>query len=479
MNISPTPVTIYKGTKLATTTPEHNVMLLSDTAPPTPDKSTPPQDILDQVDLSHLTTEEHTELAKLLTNFSHVFAKDPIPTGHTSIVKHPIHTTGPPIRQPLRRIPQTLKNVVSTEVQRMLDHEVIRPSSSPWSSPVIMVKKKDGSWRFCIDYRKLNAVTCRDAYPLPRIDSTLDSLAGAAYFTTLDLASGYWQVAVEEQDKEKTAFSTPEGHFEFIVMPFGLTNAPATFQRLVGCVLAGLVGEQCLIYLDDIIVFSATFKDHLVRLSGVFQALNNAGLQLKPCKCHFALKEVRYLGHVVSRAGIRPDDDKVKVVSEYPVPRNNKELKQFLGLTNYYRRFIKDYAHIAEPLHKVQQKSKQSLQWDASCQRAFDTLKQKLTTPPILAYPDFSSPFLVYSDASDTAIGGLLGQIQDNKEIVISYWSRQLTKAERNYSVIEREALAAVSTIKEFYPYVYGFPFKLITDHNPLTSLRSLKDVGG
>ena len=479
MNISPTPVTIYKGTKLATMTPEHDVMLISHTTSPTDDNSTSPPTILDQIDLSHLTTEEHTELAKLLTDFSHVFAENPIPTGHTSIVKHSIHTTGPPIRQPLRRIPQALKSVVGTEVQRMLDHNVIRPSSSPWSSPVIMVRKKDGTWRFCIDYRKLNAVTCRDAYPLPRIDSTLDSLAGATYFTTLDLASGYWQVAVEEQDKEKTAFSTPDGHFEFNVMPFGLTNAPATFQRLMECVLAGLVGEQCLIYLDDIIVFSSTFKEHVLRLSGVFQALNNAGLQLKPSKCHFALKEVRYLGHVVSQAGIRPDDDKVKAVSTYPVPRTTKELKRFLGLTNYYRRFIKDYAHIAEPLHKVQGKSKQSLQWDASCQLAFDTLKQKLTTPPILAYPDFSSTFLVYSDASDTAIGGLLGQIQHNKEVVISYWSRQLTKAERNYSAIEREALAAVSTIKEFYPYVYGFSFKLITDHNPLTSLHSLKDVGG
>ena len=341
-----------------------------------------------------------------------------------------------------------------------------------------MVRKKDGSWRFCIDYRKLNAVTCRDAYPLPRIDATLDSLAGATYFTTLDLASGYWQVAVEEKDKEKTAFSVPEGHFEFNVIPFGLTNAPATFQRLMECVLAGLVGEQCLIYLDDIIVFSSTFKEHLVRLSGVFQALNDAGLQLKPSKCHFALREVRYLGHVVSQAGIKPDDDKVKAISTYPIPRTTKELKQFLGLTNYYRRFIKDYAHIAEPLHKVQGKSK-SLQWNPSCQLAFDTLKHKLTTPPILAYPDFLSPFLVYSDASSTAIGGVLGQIQQNKEVVISYGSRQLTKAERNYSAVEREVLAAVWTIKEFYPYVYGFPFKLVTDHNPLISLRSLKDVGG
>ena len=286
-------------------------------------------------------------------------------------------------------------------------------------------------------------------------------------------------MAVEDTDKEKTAFSTPGGHFEFNVMPFGLTNAPATFQRLMECVLAGLTGEECLIYLDDIIVFSSSFKEHLLRLTKVLQALQKAGLQLKPTRCHFAHKEVRYLGHIVSEQGIKPDADKLKAVSNYPAPKNSKELKQFLGLSNYYRRFIQNYAQIAEPLHRMLRKSKHPFQWDASCQKAFDTLKQKLTTSPILAYPNFTLPFIVYSDASDTAIGGILGQIQNNHEVVLCYWSRQLTKAERNYSTVEREALAALSVIKEFYPYLYGFQFKLITDHNPLTSLKTLKDTGG
>ena len=189
----------------------------------------------------------------------------------------------------------------------MLEQGVVKPSRSPWSSPIVTVKKKDGSWRFCVDYRKLNSVTHQGAYPLPRIDATLDSLAGATYFTTLDLASGYWQVEVEEQDKEKTAFSTPKGHFEFNVMPFGLTNAPATFQRLMECVLAGLTQEQCLIYLDDIVVFSKSFEEHIERLTNVFQALRQAGLTLKLSKCYFAQKEVKYLGHIVSAAGVRPD----------------------------------------------------------------------------------------------------------------------------------------------------------------------------
>ena len=184
---------------------------------------------------------------------------------------------------------------------------MVRPSSSPWSSPIVMVRKKDGSWRFCIDYRKLNSVTHHDAYPLPRIDSTLDSLAGSTYFTTLDLASGYWQVEVEEQDREKTAFSTPRGHFEFNVMRFGLTNATATFRRLMDCVLAGLTETQCLIYIDDIIVFSRSFPEYLQRLRNIFKALRGAGLKLKLSKCHFAKGEVNFLGHVVSAAGIHPD----------------------------------------------------------------------------------------------------------------------------------------------------------------------------
>ena len=214
-----------------------------------------------------------------------------------------------------------------------------------WSSPVVMVRKPDGSWRFCIDFRKLNAVTHRDAYPLPRIDSTLDSLKGATYFTTLDLASGYWLVAMAENDKEKTAFSTPQGHFEFNVMPFGLTNAPATFQRLMECVLAGLSGEECLIYLDDVIVFSVSFKQHMDRLARVFAALEKAQLKLKLSKCHFAQKEVKYLGHIVSEKVIAPDPSKIEAVSSYPPPQTPKELEQFLGLSNYYRRFIPNYAH--------------------------------------------------------------------------------------------------------------------------------------
>ena len=262
-----------------------------------------------------------------------------------------------------------------------------------------------------MDYRKVNSVTHQDAYPLPGIDATLDSLAGATYFTTLDLAFGYWQMEVEEQDKEKAAFSTPKGHFEFNIMPFGLTNAPATFQHLMERVLAGLTEKQCLIYLDNIVVFNKSFKGHIERLTNVFQALRQAVLTLKLNNCHFAQREVKYLGHIVSAAGVCPDPAKTEAVSTYPVPNNVKELRQFLGLTSYYRRFVVDYSKIAGPLHKPLTKEK-GFRWNSKCQNAFDELKHRLVSPPILAFPDFSQQFVLYTDASDSAIGGVLTQNQ-------------------------------------------------------------------
>lgn len=280
------------------------------------------------LDVSALSSTEKTDLLNLLTEYSDIFAK---PGANPHVVKHTIETTGPPIRQPVRRLPVALKNTVDEEVTRMLHNGIVQRSASPWSSPVVMVKKKDGTWRFCVDYWKLNALTHQDTYPLPRIDETLDMLSGATYFTTLDLASGYWQVEVEEHNKEKTAFSMTSGHYEFNVMPFGLTNAPATFQHLMECVLAGLKGEQCLIYLDDIIVFSGTFQEHLKRLSNVFSALRVAGLKLKPKKCYFAQKEVAYLGHIVSGTSVSPNKTKIAAVSSYPVPVDVKQLRQFLG----------------------------------------------------------------------------------------------------------------------------------------------------
>ena len=481
MTSGPMPVTLYKGTRIANFVPRQHVFLLEDAKQCTGVRAGKAGKGTFRPDLqgSKLTTEEKEKLHGLLEEFSELF--DDGELGRTSKIRHAITTFGPPIRQPIRRLPVALKKTVQEEVQKMLKNKVIRPSTSPWSSPIIMVRKKDGSWRFCIDFRKLNSVTHKDAYPLPRIDETLESLAGSTIFSTLDLASGYWQVELEESDKEKTAFSTTEGHFEFNVMPFGLTNAPSSFQRLMACVLSGLTSEQCLIYIDDIIVFSATFSEHLVRLRKVFQRVQDAGLKLKASKCRFVQPKVCYLGNIVSADGVEPDPAKIQAVIDYPVPTNVKELRQFLGLANYYRRFVQDYSRIASALFKLTQKAvHQSFNWTEQCTVAFKELKKKLTTPPILAFPRFDREFLLATDASDSAIGAVLSQVHDNgTEKVIAYWSRQLSKAERNYSTIEREALAIVKAVKEFYPYLYGHEFVLQTDHQPLVHLNNLRDVGG
>lgn len=488
-------VTLYKGMKVATFTPQQNVTVFDNFTQGMQDQtdfinvvneshaelSMDPKEEPLEIDLkeSNLNHEQKEELLSLLQNFKDVFVSNTAPLGRTSAVQHTIVTEGPPIRQPQRRLPFSLKTQTKTEIETMLKQGVIRPSNSPWSSPIVLVKKKDGSWRFCIDYRRLNTITHKDAYPLPRIDETLDSLSGAQYFTTLDLASGYWQVEVKEEHKEKTAFSTPFGHFEFNVMPFGLTNAPATFQRLMECVLAGLSPEECLIYLDDVIIFSSSFIDHLKSLYNVLERLRSSGLRLKLKKCQFAKQQVLYLGHIVSSKGVQPDPKNTEAVILFPTPTDIKELRQFLGLTNYYRKFIKDYAKIANPLYELTRKTARGYQWSSSCQESFETLKQKLVNPPVLVYPDFRVPFIVHTDASESAIGGILSQNQEGRERVIAYWSRQLQKSERNYSTIEREALAVISAVKEFYPYLYGFNFTLVTDHNPLTTLKALKDVGG
>ena len=484
MNVGPMEVTLHKGTTIANFVPRRNVFLLEDVeghAQRGGASEKLRKGSLLKVDLqgSELTTKEMKELRGLLEEYSELFSDGEL--GRTSKVKHGISTSGPPIRQPIRRQPVALRKTVQEEVHKMLKNKVILPSTSPWSSPIIMVRKKDGSWRFCIDFRKLNSVTHKDAYPLPRIDETLESLAGSTIFSTLDLASGYWQVGLEENDKEKTAFSTMEGHFEFNVMPFGLTNAPSSFQRLMTCVLSGLTNDQCLIYIDDIIVFSATFSEHLDRLRNVFQRVQDAGLRLKANKCHFAQSKVSYLGHIVSKKGVEPDPSKIQAVLHYPAPNNVKELRQFLGLANYYRRFVQGYSRIASPLFKLTNKTDlKTFSWTAQCTMAFQELKERLTTPPVLAFPQFDREFLLATDASDSAIGAVLSQVDDNgTEKVIAYWSRQLTKAERNYSTIEREALAIVKAVKEFYPYLYGHDFILQTDHQPLVHMNNLRDVGG
>ena len=257
------------------------------------------------IQVEHWTAEQKPQLTKLITEYMDVFALNSQELGRTSLVKHVINTGDhPPVRQPVRRTPFALRNKVDEMVQEMLTQGVIQPSQSPWASPIVLVKKKDGGIRFCVDYRQLNRVTKLDVFPLPRIDDTLDLLSGAKYFTTLDLASGYWQVCMDQASQEKTAFITHSGLYEFKKMPFGLVNAPATFQRLMEVVLNGLARHGCMVYLDDVLVVGRTFEEHNDNLARVFQRLRSAGLTLKPKKCKFAQLEVCYLGHVVSAEGV-------------------------------------------------------------------------------------------------------------------------------------------------------------------------------
>ena len=365
----------------------------------------------------------------------------------------------------------------------MLQAGVIRESTSPFSSNVVIVRKKDGTIPFCIDYRKLNQRTEKDAYPIPRIDDTLHSLAGSKFFTTL-LKSGYWQVELKETDKAKTAFQVGSlGYYECNRMPFGLCNAPATFQRLMERCMGDLNLRDCLIYLDDIIIFSSTFEEHLKRLQAVFKNLKKHNLKLKPSKCEFLKESVTYLGHVVSAAGIHVDPAKTEAVRSWPIPKSTKDVRKFLGFTGYYQRFVKGYAAIARPLNDLlighptnpQAKTKASVKanpfkWGPEQQTSFNTIIYRLISPPVLGYADYRLPFSLHTDTSGTGLGAALYQLQNGVNRVVAYASRSLKPAEKNYPAHKSEFLALKWAVSEkFHDYLYGTKFEAITDNNPLT----------
>ena len=434
--------------------------------------------LVDEID-DDLTLQQRVKVKQLLHKNRDVFATKEVPFGQTDLVKHKIITeTDSPIKQPVRRPPFHLRAEAQREVQKMLDHDIIEPSESPWASPVVLVRKKDGTLRYCVDYRKLNGVTRKDSYPLPRIDESLDALAKTQYFSTLDLASGYWQIGLDDDAKLKSAFCTPNGLFQFKVMPFGLTNAPATFQRLMERVLAGLQWQICLVYIDDVIIFSQTFNEHVDHLNQVFNRLRKAGLKLKPKKCFLFKTEVRYLGHVVGRDGISTDPDKTKVVREWPKPQSVTDVKSFLGLCSYYRRFVPDFATIAKPLTHLTEKNVPFI-WTEAQDEAWEKLKVLLTNAPVMTYPDPRATFVLDTDASQDGIGAVLSQVIDDEERVVAYGSRVLTKQERQYCITRRELLAAVYFVKYFRHYLTGKHFILRTDHASLRWIRSFKEPEG
>lgn len=388
----------------------------------------------------------------LLYKYKHIFTNDNSDLGLCDWIQHEIHTgDSPPIYQAPYRIPYAQREAMDKIVGELLENGVIQHSNSPWSAPALLVQKKDGSQRLVIDYRKLNKITRIDPYPLPQIPETLSMLSNSKYFSVMDTISGFWQVAV--RDKEKTAFSTVHGHYKFMRMPMGLCNAPSTWQRLADLVLQDIKGKICLVYMDDILTFSPDLSTHLQRLEEVFKRLERAGLKLKPKKCLFLKHEIKYLGHVISEDGVRPDSDKIECVQNFPLPKNERDIRTFLGLTGYYRRHINNYAKIAKPLTELLKKG-EKFNWGEKQQTAFDRLKQSLVAAPLLKYPDFSKPFYLATDASATAVGAILSQGQGREELPVAYASRQLTKAEKNYSATEKECLAVLWAIKYFRPYL-------------------------
>ena len=439
-----------------------------------------------------LSQQQATEARALFAQYSDIFSRGDGDLGCTSLISHEIPLLDDaPVRQPYRRIPPSQYETVKAHIQQLLDSQVIRESSSPYSSPIVLVTKKDGSLRLCVDYRQLNAKTRRDAYPLPRIEESLDALSGAKWFSTLDLASGYNQVPMVERDIPKTAFCTPFGLFEFNRMAFGLCNAPGTFQRLMERMFGDCRYQSVLLYLDDIIVFSTTVQQHLERLGEVFSRLQKQGLKVKVSKCSFFQHQVSYLGHVVSREGVSTDPAKIEVVREWRRPGHLAELRSFLGFASYYRRFVEGFSKLAAPLHHLvgrlngpRKKGKTppvplASTWDEECEHAFLSLKERLTSAPVLAYADFSKPFILEVDASHGGLGAILSQEHQGKVRPVAFASRGLRAAERNmenYSSMKLELLAVKWAVTEkFREYLLGNHFTILTDNNPLSHLHTAK----
>lgn len=430
----------------------------------------------------NLQPEELKKLMYVLKRYQHVFSSKQIAYSavDAEVAEHTIdleEATKPIAVAPYRTSPAN-RSVISEHVKTMLNAGVIRESRSPWASPVVLVPKKDGKIRFAIDYRKLNDVTVKEIFALPRIDDTLDALGGANYFSTMDLTAGYWQIPMRESDVEKTAFVTHEGLYEWLYMPFGLTNAPATFQRMMNRAFAGLTWQCCLVYLDDIIIFSKTFDQHLHDLISVLHRVDQHGLMLKPSKCHICCTEVEYLGHVISADGIRANPHKLEVIRDWPVPTNVKEVQSFLGLCGYYRKLIQNFAKRESPLRKLTIKDAIFFMGPLEM-AAFNDLKKALGSDPVTVLPDFSGtrPFVVSTDACDTGVGAVLSQYDEQgAEHIIAFASKMFNAPQLKWHTQEQEGYAIVWALEQFRPYLQGTKFKVITDHQSLQWMhRSLK----
>lgn len=401
--------------------------------------------------------------------------------GRTELLKHTIDTgSHKPVHQRQYSFSPVIKQQIEAELDKMLESDVVEPSYSEWCSPILLVKKPNGENRLCLDSRQLNKVTKRDTYPLPRVATILDNLNNAKFLSTIDLKSAFWQISLEESSKEKTAFAVPgRGLFQFKVMPFGLVNASQTQQRLMDILFQPHEGKVWT-YLDDIIICSESFEEHIRLLKMVTETLKKANLTINVDKCKFARSSLKYLGYIVDKEGLRTDPEKVSAILNFPRPKNFTELKRFIGLASWYRRFVKNFSLVAAPLHNLTKgKKKKQLDWSSEAEQAFITLKTLLTTTPVMACPNYTLPFTIQCDASNEGIGSVLCQKVDGHERAIAFLSRKLTDIEKRYSTSERELLSVVYAVEKFRPYVDGTHFTIITDHSALQWLHKMKDPHG
>ena len=432
-----------------------------------------------------LPCDEQELLMDMLRRHSDVFAWSEDGLGSTDLVQHRIILhTDVPIAEPYRRIPPRHLQEVRAHIEDLVQRGIIETSTSPYAAPIVVVRKKSGGLRLCCDYRKLNAQTVRDKFSLPRIDECLDALAGSNVFSTLDLSSGFHQMSVAEEDRPKTAFTCPWGHFQWRRLPFGLTNAPATCQRLMQSAMQDYLFTILLVYLDDILVYAPSVPEHIRRLDMVFGRLKETGIRLNPDKCRLVQQRTPFLGHVLTPNGLETDPEKLEAVSDFPTPKTLRDLRSFLGLSGYYRKFVKGYSVLARPLHQLLSGHRQKNpsiqnQWTKECDEAFIQLKSALTTAPVLAYADFTKPFILEVDASHQGLGAVLSQDLGSGAQVIAYASRGLRGPEKrmqNYSSFKLELLGLKWAVCEkFRGYLWGANFTVFTDNNPLRHLHSAK----
>lgn len=430
-----------------------------------------------QSDNANLDDEQKALVQKLIDNNKDLFAANYKDLGCCNIAKFSIKTTTDiPIARPPYRKSIKENQFIDKEIEMMLEANIIRPSTSEWSSPIHLVPKPGGDMRFCLDIRPLNEVTVTEQFPIPRMDDILDRMGKSRWFTILDLKSGYWQIALDEESIPKTAFSCNRGHFEWLRAPFGLKNLPKQFNRIMKLLFGHL--ESVENYYDDLPIHTITFYQHYDEVEKVFGILRNANLKINPKKCKWFQNSVTVLGHVIGSGNIAMDPDKVRAISEMKAPINIKQVQQFLGLCGYYRKFIKNFSHIANPLFSLLKKDT-IWKWSSNCDEAFEMLKTELTSYPILRNVDFEKEFIIYTDASGVALGAILSQKDGENEYVCAYASRKLKPAEMHYGISEKECLAVLFGIKKFRVYVHGTKFTVVTDHSALCWLMKITDPTG